>query len=107
MPEKQTTRPEEDRGVLLAERQKTKKPRMYKVLLHNDDYTPMDFVTMVLMTVFNKDMPDAVRIMLAVHRQGRGLAGVYTRDVAESKVQRVTELARSNEHPLLCTCEPE
>ncbi|MGE5263819.1 MAG: ATP-dependent Clp protease adapter ClpS [Acidobacteriota bacterium] len=82
-------------------------PRMYKVLLHNDNYTTMDFVVMILINVFHKPEAEAVRIMLDVHQKGLGLVGVYPRDIAETKVKRVTELAREAEFPLLCTMEPE
>jgi len=80
-------------------------PPRFKVLLHNDDYTTMDFVVMILQTVFNKDTVTATEIMLNVHKKGIGLAGVYTRDVAETKVAVVHELSRKNEHPLKCTME--
>lgn len=80
-------------------------PSRVKVLLHNDDYTTMDFVVMVLQTVFNKDMETATAIMLNVHKQGVGVAGVYSRDVAETKVAVVHELSRKHEHPLRCSLE--
>lgn len=80
-------------------------PPQFKVLLHNDDYTTMDFVVMILQTVFNKDMVTATEIMLNVHKAGVGVAGIYTRDVAETKVAVVHELSRKNEHPLKCTME--
>ncbi len=94
-------------GVLTLERHEVRPPPMYKVLLHNDDYTPMDFVTMVLETVFHKPTAEAIKVMLAVHRAGIGLAGIYTRDVAETKVQTVADLARREQHPLKCTMEAE
>jgi len=99
--------PDQHHDLATIERQKVQKPRMYRVLLHNDDYTPMEFVTWVPESIFHKDAGEAVRIMLAVHRQGIGQAGIYTREVAESKVAQVTELAQRNEHPLKCTMEPE
>lgn len=80
-------------------------PPRYKVLLHNDDYTTMDFVVLILQTVFNKDTVTATEIMLNVHKAGVGVAGIYTRDVAETKVAVVHELSRKNEHPLKCTME--
>ena len=80
-------------------------PPRFKVLLHNDDYTTMDFVVMILQSVFNKDAATAAEIMLNVHKQGVGVAGVYTRDVAETKVALVHELSRKHEHPLRCTME--
>lgn len=94
-------------GVATETKHKVEKPPLYKVLLHNDDYTSMDFVVYVLVNVFNKGMMDAVNIMLAVHHQGIGVAGVFTFEVAEAKVNKVTELAREQEFPLLCTIEAE
>jgi ATP-dependent Clp protease adaptor protein ClpS len=82
-----------------------REPDMYKVLLHNDDYTTMDFVVEVLMSVFSKDFQEATRIMLDVHRQGIGLCGVYTYEIAETKVETVHALARENGFPLKCTME--
>ncbi len=83
-----------------------KRPPPFNVLLHNDDYTPMDFVVAVLRTVFGKPEPDAVAIMLDVHEKGTGIAGTYPFAVAESKVAKVHELARHAEHPLRCSLEP-
>lgn len=83
----------------------TKEPPMYKVLLHNDDYTTMEFVVHVLMAVFNKPIDEATRIMLNVHRKGVGVCGMYTFEVAETKVMTVTRLARENGHPLKCSME--
>ena len=80
-------------------------PPLYKVLLHNDDYTTMEFVVMVLETVFHKSSLEATKIMLNVHNNGVGIAGVYVRDVAETKTKLVIELARKYEHPLKCTIE--
>lgn len=88
-------------------RQTTDTPRMYKVLLHNDNYTTMEFVVTVLMTVFHKSDGDAVRVMWDVHRKGMGLAGVYQREIAETKVQRVRQMARQAQFPFMCTMEPE
>ena len=92
-------------GVATKERTKTKRPSMYKVLLLNDDYTPMEFVIWVLEAIFNKDREDATRIMLHVHQNGVGICGVFTYEVAETKVAQVMELARRNQHPLQCTME--
>jgi len=94
--------------VMLAEPlTKTKRPPMYKVILLNDDYTPMDFVVMVLEQIFRKNHADALNVMLEVHQKGAGLAGVYTRDVAETKVDQVIEYARINDYPLQCTLEQD
>lgn len=82
-------------------------PPMYKVILHNDDYTTMDFVVEILMKIFGKSLEDATRIMLNVHEQGRGICGIYTRDVAETKVNTVHTLAREREYPLKSTMEKE
>ncbi len=81
------------------------RPPLYSVLLLNDDYTPMDFVVEVLARFFSMDEPRAVQVMLHVHTRGRGVCGVYTREVAESKVAQVNEYSRLNQHPLLCTME--
>ena len=86
---------------------KMERPPLYKVLLHNDDFTTMDFVVFILQTVFNHGESEAVRIMLDVHRQGIGLAGVYTYEVAEMKVDKVASIAQLNEFPLLCTIEED
>ena len=82
-------------------------PSLYRVVLLNDDYTPMDFVVMILMKVFHKDETAAERIMLNVHQQGRGECGVYTYEVAETKVLQVMEVARQQQHPLQCVMERE
>lgn len=97
----------EDAGVVtepLTER-KLKKPRMYKVLLHNDDYTTMEFVVYILQTIFHRPESEAVQIMLHVHKNGVGVAGVYTYEVAETRVARVEALARQHEFPLRCSME--
>ncbi len=94
---------EED--VATESEERLKKPPLYRVLLHNDDFTTMEFVVYVLETVFQKTDSDAVRIMLNVHNEGVGVAGVYTYEVAEMKCERVTQMARAQEYPLLCTLE--
>jgi ATP-dependent Clp protease adaptor protein ClpS len=101
---------EENEGGTALEnetREKIDKPRMWKVLLHNDNYTTMDFVVLVLVNVFHKKESDAVRIMLDVHYKGVGVVGAYTHEVAETKVTRALEMAKEAEFPLLCTMEPE
>jgi len=85
---------------------KTKRPKMFKVILHNDDFTPMEFVVMILETVFHKSSEQATHIMMAVHTKGAGTCGVYTYEIAEAKVQKVKDTAFDNQHPLLCTMEP-
>ena len=94
-------------GTITKAEPKTKKPNLYKVLLLNDDYTPQEFVVWLLEAVFNKDREAATRIMLHVHQTGVGICGIYTFEVAETKVAQVLELARRNEHPLQCTMEKE
>ena len=94
-------------GVQVQERPKTKKPPLYKVLLHNDDYTTKEFVVMVLQGVFHKSEVDATRIMMHVHDNGVGVAGVYTYEVAETKIAKTTALARRYEYPLQLSMEPE
>ncbi|RME04761.1 MAG: ATP-dependent Clp protease adapter ClpS [Deltaproteobacteria bacterium] len=101
--------PEGD-GELLTERKtrtRAQKPRRYKVLLHNDHYTTMEFVVMVLVSVFHKSFFEATRIMLRVHRRGVGVAGVYPKEIAETKVEQVQKMAREAQYPLQCTMEPE
>jgi ATP-dependent Clp protease adaptor protein ClpS len=96
-----------DAAVLTEEKKKLQPPQMYKVLMHNDDYTTMEFVIRILMTVFHHREEEAVRIMFDVHRRGVGVAGVYSYEVAETKVAKVTAAARQNEFPLRCSLEPE
>ena len=96
-----------DGEVLERTIQETKKPELFKVLLLNDDYTPMEFVVHVLERFFNKNREDATQIMLHVHRRGVGVCGVYTYEVAETKVTQVIDFARRHEHPLQCTLEKE
>ncbi|SEI71904.1 ATP-dependent Clp protease adaptor protein ClpS [Allopseudospirillum japonicum] len=90
---------------LAPARPQLKPPRMYQVVMLNDDYTPMDFVVEVLMEFFNMDQERATEVMLAVHLQGRGVCGVFTRDVAETKQMQVNQYAQQCEHPLLCDIE--
>jgi len=96
-----------DDSVLEAERVDTKPPPMYRVLLLNDDYTPMDFVVGVLQQVFAMTREQATQVMLQVHRTGMGTCGVFTKEVADTKVAQVVELAESYQHPLQCTMEPD
>ncbi len=97
---------DKDGGVALQEaKPQLKRPSMYRVILLNDDYTPMDFVVEVLERFFQMDSAKASQIMLHVHTRGMGVCGVFTRDIAESKVAQVNDHAQSNEHPLLCTME--
>lgn len=94
-------------GVLTRTRPKTQKPSMYRVLLLNDDFTPMDFVVHVLERFFSKNKQEATEIMMQVHRRGVGTCGIYTYEVAETKVALVMDYARKHEHPLQCTMEKE
>jgi ATP-dependent Clp protease adaptor protein ClpS len=94
-------------GVVVKAKPKTKKPSMYKVLMLNDDYTPMEFVVHILERFFNKNRSEATRIMLHVHRRGVGVCGVYTYEVAETKVTQVMDFARQHQHPLQCTLEKD
>lgn len=84
-----------------------KPPPLYKVILLNDDYTPMDFVVDILEYFFNMNHENATRIMLQIHHHGRGICGIYTRDIAETKVEQVNEFSRHHQHPLLCVMEEE
>ena len=103
------TNPDGDTGVATETRKKEKlqKPPLYRVLFHNDDYTTMEFVVAVLREVFHKSESDSVAIMLNVHRTGFGIAGTYTFDVAETKIQMTQKLAREHEYPLKLSMEPE
>ena len=94
-------------GALTLTRARTKKPSMYKVLMLNDDYTPMEFVVDVLQHIFQKNREEATQIMLHVHQKGVGICGVYTYEVAETKVTQTVDYARKNQHPLQCTLEKE
>ena len=92
-------------GVATRTRPKTKKPSNYKVLMLNDDYTPMEFVVLVLQRFFRMDREEAMRVMLHVHQRGVGVCGVFSYEVAETKVSQVIDYARQNQHPLQCTLE--
>ena len=98
---------ERDEDVAVAERPRTRKPRLYRVLLHNDDFTTMEFVVEVLMRFFRKDITQARHIMLHVHHKGYGVVDVFPRDVAETKAEQVMDFAKQHGHPLRCTAEPE
>ena len=96
---------EQNGSVLEAERTRVKPPPLFKVILLNDDYTPMDFVVVVLQTVFTMSREKATLVMLQVHREGMGVCGTFTREVAAAKVDQVIEIARKHQHPLQCTME--
>ena len=96
-----------DSGTVTLTRTKTQKPSMYKVLLLNDDYTPMEFVIYVLQRFFSKSAEDATKVMLHVHQSGVGICGVFTYEVAETKVTQVMDMARQHGHPLQCTMEKD
>ncbi len=97
--------PENDNTTLLDEKIEIGEPELYKVVLHNDDYTSMEFVVFILTSIFHKSVTDATEIMLDVHNNGTGIAGVYTREICEMKVEQVHGLAEENEYPLRCTME--
>lgn len=98
---------EDASGVMIKSRPKTRRPAMYKVLLLNDDFTPMDFVVHILEKFFSKTRAEATDIMLHVHRRGVGICGIYTYEIAETKVTQVMDYARAHEQPLQCTMEKE
>ena len=106
-----TKKPGKDRdggtGTQTLERVQTKKPVMYRVVMHNDDYTTQEFVVHVLIHFFKKDPTEAQHLMLKVHMTGKAIVGVYTKDIAETKIDKVTEYARDNGHPLMTTMEPD
>jgi ATP-dependent Clp protease adaptor protein ClpS len=93
--------------MLEAAKPRLKKPPLYRVILLNDDYTTMEFVVRVLQLIFHHDEERAAQIMMHVHQKGAGICGVYTREIAETKVEQVVEFAKRNEHPLQCTMEPD
>jgi ATP-dependent Clp protease adaptor protein ClpS len=97
--------PQNEGATLAREEEELKEPDEFRVLLLNDDYTTMEFVVTVLMTVFRKSLPEATRIMLDVHRKGKGVVGTYSYDIAATKINQVHELARQNGFPLKCTME--
>ncbi|MEO7558245.1 MAG: ATP-dependent Clp protease adapter ClpS [Gammaproteobacteria bacterium] len=98
--------PQHDDGVALQEaKPKLKRPPLYKVMLINDDYTPMEFVVLVLQNFFFMSQDQAIQIMLHVHTRGAGVCGVFTREIAEVKVEQVNQFSQHNQHPLLCTME--
>ena len=98
---------DQDSLVLTQTKPKTKKPPMYKVLLLNDDFTPMEFVVHILERFFNIDHQQAVSIMLAIHQKGLAVVGIYPHEIAETKVAQVMEFSQKNQHPLQCTMEKE
>lgn len=103
---KDAPKQQQDTGIAVQEaRPKLKKPPMYKVIMLNDDYTPMEFVVHVLEKFFSLNRPTATRVMLQVHTQGKGVCGIFTHEIAETKVSQVNAYARDNQHPLLCTLE--
>lgn len=106
-PDKRDDQGSPNTTVVTKVRPKTKKPSMYRVLMLNDDYTPMEFVVHVLERFFGKNHEDAVQIMLNVHQRGVGVCGVFTYEIAETKVNQVMELARRHQHPLQCTIEKD
>jgi len=105
MSDQQPGNDNDDTLLLEQTRPKLKKPPLFKVVLLNDDYTPMEFVVHVLEAIFGHDRENATRIMLSVHKTGKGICGIYTRDIAETKVTAVNSYARENKHPLLCDLE--
>ncbi len=106
MTDKPIQNPNSDDGLLIEEsRPELKQPPQYKVLLLNDDYTPMEFVVEILETFFGMNRDKATQVMLHVHTRGKGVCGVFSRDVAETKVTQVNEYSRQHQHPLLCTLE--
>ncbi len=100
-----TTKTGHKEDILTKDREEVPEPPMYKVLLHNDDYTTMDFVIMILESIFGKDTTEATKIMLNVHHKGYGVAGVYTREIGETKVAMVHRMSRKNQFPLKCSLE--
>jgi len=107
MSSKQNQNGSPDGGLVLEKEPKTKKPTLYRVLMLNDDYTPMEFVVIVLQRFFGHDLEAAQKIMLHVHQRGIGVCGIYSYEIAEAKVNQVTQFARQNEHPLQLQLEQE
>ena len=107
MSDEDKTNPDSDTGTAVVEKTKVSKPRMYKILMHNDDYTTMEFVVYVLERLFKKSKQEAYEVMMRIHQQGIGICGVFTFEVAESKVSKVAQLAKREGHPLKCSIEPE
>jgi len=105
LPVRYTANQEREGNVLEVEKVILKPPPLYKVMLLNDDYTPMDFVVVVLQTVFAMSREKATQVMLQIHREGMGVCGTYTREVAAAKVDQVLDIARRHQHPLQCTME--
>lgn len=99
--------PKKQKDILVKDRQKIDRPKKYKVVLYNDDYTPMNLVTSILMSVFNKGNQEAYSIMMNVHKRGKGIAGTYSKQIAETKVSAAKNIARENGSPLHCEAEPE
>ena len=93
--------------VITKEKVEIKKPKLYKVILLNDDYTPMEYVVKLLKTVFRKSENEAVNIMLMVHKKGAGICGIFTKEIAETKVETVLKMAKSDQHPLKCIMEQD
>jgi len=93
--------------VLVKQKSKLQKPKLFKVILLNDDYTPMEYVVKLLKAVFNKSESDAINIMLMIHNKGLGICGIFTKDIAETKVFTVLKMAKHDQHPLKCIMEPE
>ncbi len=106
-PTRPAVKPDDGQGAVVAERQsaRVEPPRMYQVVLLNDDYTPMEFVVMVLQEHFQRDFETATQIMLKIHHEGRGVCGIYTKDVASTKVETVLAAAKRSGHPLQCIME--
>lgn len=98
---------EHQRDEQVLTRTKKKKPKRYRVLVHNDDYTSMEFVVYILQVVFRHTPASAFRLMMAIHKSGLGVAGVYSKEIAETRVEQVVGMAREAGHPLQCTMEPE
>ena len=98
---------EQDLGVITKEKPEVKKPNMYAVVLINDDYTPMEFVIYILQTIFKKSYEEAKKIMLLVHNEGKGICGIYSLDIAETKANQVIEFSRVNQHPLECKVQKQ